>query len=74
MPSEARISEDQLWLESVKSWTAELSRDAPPRRQADLYTVAIAVSSELTLANEAAPLGQRFYSFVLLLLLWYNAL
>ena len=70
MPSEARISEDQLWLESVKSWTAELSRDAPPRRQADLYTVAIAVSSELTLANEAAPLGQRFYSFVLLLLLW----
>ena len=70
VPSEARISEDQLWLESVKSWTAELSRDAPPRRQADLYTVAIAVSSELTLANEAAPLGQRFYSFVLLLLLW----
>lgn len=70
VPSESRISEDQLWLESVKSWTSELSRDAPPRKQADFYTVAIAVSAELTLANNTAPLGQRFYSFVLLLLLW----
>ena len=68
VPAENRLSEDQLWLESVKSWTAELSRDAPPRKQADLYTVAIAVSAELTLANAAAPLGQRFYCFVLLLL------
>ncbi|CAL1154777.1 unnamed protein product [Cladocopium goreaui] len=70
VPTEHRLSGDRLWLETVKAWTAELSRDAPPKRQADLYTVAIEMSSELVLDNLTAPIGQRFYSFVLLLLLW----
>ena len=70
MPTELRLSSDRLWVESVKSWTSDLSRDAPPKKQAELYTVAIALSSELVLGDLTAPIGQRFYAFVLLLLLW----
>ena len=70
VPTELRLSGDRLWVESVKSWTSDLSRDAPPKKQAELYTVAIALSSELVLGDLTAPIGQRFYAFVLLLLLW----
>ena len=70
VPTELRLSSDRLWVESVKSWTSDLSRDAPPKKQAELYTVAIALSSELVLGDVTAPIGQRFYAFVLLLLLW----
>ena len=70
VPTELKLSSDRLWVESVKSWTSDLSRDAPPKKQAELYTVAIALSSELVLGDVTAPIGQRFYAFVLLLLLW----
>ena len=70
VPTEHRLSGDRLWLETVKAWTAELSRDAPPKKQADLYTVAIEMNAELVLDNYTAPVGQRFYAFALLLLLW----
>ena len=70
VPTELKLSSDRLWVESVKSWTSDLSRDAPPKKQAELYTVAIALSSELVLGDLTAPIGQRFYAFVLLLLLW----
>lgn len=44
--------------------------DAPPRRQAQMYSVAILVAAELMLDDVSYSLGVRFYCFVLLLLTW----
>ena len=64
------VGQVPMEMRSIKSWTSDLSRDATSKKQADLYTVAIALGSELVLGNFTAPVGQRFYAFVLLLLLW----
>ncbi|CAK9039790.1 unnamed protein product, partial [Durusdinium trenchii] len=52
VPDCERISSDELWKSHVKSWTAELSEDAPPRKPAEMFTVAILVSLELVVVDQ----------------------
>lgn len=68
--SENKISEDSLCCEAVRSWTAELEADAPPRRQAQMYSVAVLIACELVVDDENLLPGFRFYAFMLLLMFW----
>ena len=70
VPDALRISEDPLWKGHIKSWSAELSEDAAPRRPAEMYTVAIVVALELTVMDEAEPIFARALSWVLLVMIW----
>ena len=70
VPEDEQISKDQLWLSHIKSWTAELSADHPPRRPAEMYTVAILLSLELTVEDEQEPIFARALSWVVLLMVW----
>ena len=67
---DARISSDELWKGHVRSWTAELSAEAPPRKPAEMYTVAMAISLELTTVDTGAPIFQRALSWIVLCMLW----
>lgn len=67
---ENKISEDSLLTEAVKSWTTELETDAPPRRQAQMFSVAILVAAELMVEKGDLPIGLRIYAFILLLMSW----
>ena len=70
VPEDEQISKDQLWLGHIKSWTAQLSADHPPRRPAEMYTVAILLSLELTVEDESEPIFSRALSWVVLLMVW----
>ena len=70
VPESDRISDDPLWRGHVKSWTAELSEDAPPRKPAEMYTTAILLALELTVVNEAEILFVRALSWVVLCMIW----
>jgi hypothetical protein len=37
VPNDARISEDPEWVGHIKSWSAELSETAEPRKPAEMY-------------------------------------
>ena len=66
----ARLSEDMLLVEGVRSWKAELEQDAAPVKQAPMYPIIVLLACELVVCDPSACLGARFYSFVLLLLVW----
>ena len=68
--ADKRLSEDRLLIEACRSWTAELEQDAPPKKQAPMYTIAVILSAELCVCKATCPIGLRFYAFVLLLLIW----
>ena len=70
VPESDRISDDPLWRGHVKSWTAELSEDAPPRKPAEMYTTAILLALELTVVCEAEALFVRALSWVVLCMIW----
>ena len=70
VPEDMQLSKDPLWLGHVKSWTAELSADSPPRRTAEMYTVAMIVSLELTVGNEDEPIFSRALAWVVLVMIW----
>ena len=70
VPEDMQLSKDPLWLGHVKSWTAELSADSPPRRTAEMYTVAMIVSLELTVRNEDEPVFSRALAWVVLVMIW----
>ena len=70
VPEGSKISEDPLWLGHVKSWSAELSEDAPPRKPAEMYTTAMVLSLELTVVCETEPLFVRALSWVVLCMIW----
>lgn len=70
VPEDEQISRDPLWLGHVKSWTAELSADSPPRRPAEMYTVAMLISLEVLVAAEAEPIFMRALAWVVLVMVW----
>ena len=70
VPEDQQISKDPLWIGHVKSWTAELSADSPPRRPAEMYTVAMLLSLELTVEDESQPIFARALSWVVLVMVW----
>ena len=67
---DARITSDPLWKGHVRSWTAELSSEAPPRKPAEMYTIAMAISLELTTMDVGAPVFQRALAWIVLCMLW----
>eukprot|EP00435_Cladocopium_sp_Y103_P019079 s72_g4.t1 len=65
-----RISDDPLWKGHVKSWEAELSAEAPPKKPAEMFTVAIIVALELSVVDDTAPIFQRALSWITLCMVW----
>ena len=70
VPEVGRISGDELWKNHVKSWTAELAQDAPPRKPAEMFTVAMIISLELVVTDESSPSFMRCLSWVVLCMVW----
>ena len=70
VPEPDRITGDPLWKGHVKSWTAELASENPPRKPAEMFTVAMIVSLELLVADEEEPLCARALSWVVLCMVW----
>lgn len=66
----SRISSDPLWKGHVKSWTAELASEAPPRKPAEMFTVAMVLALELTVADEQSPIFKRALAWVVLCMVW----
>ena len=55
IPEIDRISNEELWKNHVKSWTAEVALGAPPRKLAAMYTVSALIALELSVVDETAP-------------------
>ena len=70
VPSDARISEDPLWLGHVKSWSAELAETAEPRKPAEMYTVAMLLALELTVVDETEALFTSALAWIVLCMVW----
>ena len=70
VPLGNRISEDPLWLESVKAWTADLEKDAPPKKIAPHLPIAVLLAAELLVGANVKPIGLRFTAFAFLLMAW----
>lgn len=70
VPESQRISFDPLWKGHVKSWCAELAEDAPPRKPAEMYTIAMLLSLELVVGDEDAVLFERALAWVVLCMVW----
>ena len=68
--ADQRLSTDSLVESAIKSWTAELEQDARPVRQAPMFTIAILMSLEMTLARTNTDSGLRFACFMVLLMVW----
>ena len=66
----SKISDDPLWKGHVKSWTAELSSEAPPRKPAEMYKVAMIIALELTVVDNALPVFQRALAWIVLCMVW----
>eukprot|EP00435_Cladocopium_sp_Y103_P056270 s108_g19.t1 len=65
-----QISKDPLWLGHLKSWTAEISADNPPHKPAEMYTIAMLLSLELTVEDEGEPIFARTLAWVVLVMIW----
>ena len=70
VPEDQRISEDPLWKGHVKSWAAELAEESAPRKPAEMYTVAMVCSLELTVVDEDTVLFARALAWVVLCMIW----
>ena len=70
VPEDQQISKDPLWTGHIKSWTAEISADSPPRKPAEMYTVAMILSLELTVEDESQPIFGRALAWVILVMVW----
>ena len=70
VPDVDRISNDELWKNHVKSWTAELALDAPPRKPAEMFTVSMVIALELYVVDETAPSFLRCLAWVVLCMVW----
>ena len=70
VPEPDRISADPLWKGHVKSWTAELAAENPPRKPAEMFTVAMLISMEVLISDEAEPLCARALAWVVLCMVW----
>ena len=67
---EDRCSEDQLLLESLKSWTMELESGGPAVKPAPMLPVAAFLVCEMVVCRPVYELGLRFTAFTLLLMTW----
>eukprot|EP00435_Cladocopium_sp_Y103_P000284 s7023_g1.t1 len=70
VPEDERISSDPLWKGRIRSWTAELSEEAPPKKPAEMFTVAILISLELVVVAESETLFSRALAWVVLCMVW----
>ncbi|CAK9071372.1 unnamed protein product [Durusdinium trenchii] len=70
VPEDQQLSKESLWLGHVKSWSAELAADSPPRRPAEMYTVAMIVALELTVEDEFETIFARALAWVVLVMVW----
>ncbi|CAK9010089.1 Fucoxanthin-chlorophyll a-c binding protein C [Durusdinium trenchii] len=70
VPEDSRLSEDALWKGHVKSWVAELGVDAPPRKPAEMYTVAMLISLEALVTDDEAAIFARALAWVVLCMVW----
>ena len=70
VPEHERISMDELWKSHVKSWTAELCGEAPPRKSAEMYTVAMLLSLELLVMDVESSVFDRALAWVVLCMVW----
>ena len=70
VPTEERLSEDQLLVESVRSWTTELESGGPAVKPAPLLPVVVIIACEMVVCRPLYELGLRFTAFVLLLMIW----
>eukprot|EP00435_Cladocopium_sp_Y103_P019604 s2653_g4.t1 len=70
VPEDQQLSRDPLWVGHVKSWTAEISAEAPPRRPAEMYTVAMLLALELTVDDETELIFTRALAWVVLVMVW----
>ena len=68
--ADQRLSTDSLVESAVKSWTTELEQGSRPVRQAPMFTIAILMSLEMTLARTNTDNGLRFACFMVLLMVW----
>eukprot|EP00435_Cladocopium_sp_Y103_P028140 s256_g7.t1 len=67
----SRISDDPVWKGHVnKSWAAELCSQAPPRKPAEMYTLAMVISLEFCVVDETLPIFQRALSWITLCMTW----
>ena len=65
-----RISDDPVWKGHIKSWAAELASESAPRKPAEMYTVAMVISLELTVVENHLPAFQRALAWVVLCMVW----
>ena len=70
VPEHDRISSDELWKSHVKSWTAELCEEAPPRRPAEMYTVVMLIALEIFVMDDSLRLFDRALAWVVLCMVW----
>jgi hypothetical protein len=70
VPEDQQLSRDPLWVGHVKSWSAELAADNPPRRPAEMYTTAMLVSLEMLVCNESEFIYKRALAWVILVMFW----
>ena len=70
VPAEKRLSSDALVDAAIKSWSAELEAGAKPIRKAPMFTVAILLSLEMTLARLSVENGLRYACFMVLIMVW----
>ena len=70
VPDSERLSEDPVWKGHIKSWTAELCEEAPARRPAEMYTVAMLISLELLVMDTVEPVFTRALAWVVLVMIW----
>lgn len=70
VPSDMQLSKEEVWIAHVKSWTAELSVDAPPTCPAEMYTVSMLISLELVVVDEESPIYARALAWVVLCMIW----
>ncbi|CAE6926365.1 unnamed protein product [Symbiodinium natans] len=64
------LSGDTLWVATLRSITSDLVAAHPPRKPAELPTVATVVALELSVCQETLPLYFRAMAWVFLLILW----
>ena len=60
-PDSTKISDDSLWKGQIKSWTAELSEESPPRKPAEMYNVAMVIALELLVVEETETIFSRAF-------------
>eukprot|EP00435_Cladocopium_sp_Y103_P016255 s3393_g4.t1 len=70
VPEDMQLSRDPLWIGHIKSWSAELSAENPPRKPAEMYTVAMIIALELTVEDEGEPIFARALAWVVLVMVW----